>query len=867
MKKLTVLFLLICSVVFAQKGRYPMEMVSGKMIKEYTPEYMGLKRDLPEGYTENMRAILAQAAAIRVEATAQTKASANIVLTYETVPPADVKAVFEKAAATWSTVFSSDVPINVYVKWASLATNVLGSAGATVNVRNFVGANRLNTFYPIALAEKMAHKNLNGTNADILATFNSDFTAWYIGTDGMPNINQIDLYSVVLHEMGHGLGFIGQVSVTSGEAGYPYPGIFDQYMINAANVALMDTNSFKNPSAALYTQLTSGKINLSTPAVLRNNGSAGKLYTPSTYSDGSSIYHVDQVKYKVGDANALMTPQIARGEVTRNIGPIVSSAFNDFGWYSSNLIGEEYNDTEDQASDKVFSVQVYSDTLWDESSLKLYLAVNSNTFNPVSSFTKAGNTYSYSLPKSATPRNIKYYWYAEEKSGKKFVTPAEAPVISGTRFGSYFEFNIAPDTTKPEVVYSNPLKYIFTSQTSVPLPTLLAADNIGIDTVYMEYSINSGAAIRKGFSKVAGLTYSFTNSFDFASGLLKAGDVIKYRIIVKDKAKVTNTVTLPATGTYDFTVLGLQSAVGSYKQNFDTPPTTDFYLKGFSFAKPSGFTTTGLHSAHPYADGSEESYNGAGGSDKFTNSDAVLLKPITVRADTAKIYFDEVVLVEPGDAGASFLNADGTVNRSFYDYVTVQASNDAGKNWYNLINGWDSNFSTTWLNAYNTGFDAAGNSTGVGSATLVKKREIDLFSSGKFKAGDQLVFRFRLHADVGAHGWGWAIDNLNIQGSVAGTPPPLVLATEPTTYLSELFVSPNPTSHWVNIRLALGSDDEKVLTGIVGSQGQWIQQESLQIKGGLLEKQFDISTLPAGTYYVQVITNRNVYNKRIIVVR
>jgi hypothetical protein len=867
MKKLTVLFLLVCSVVFAQKGRYPMEMVPGKMIKEYTPEYMGLKRDLPEGYTENMRAILAQAAAIRVEATAQTKASANIVLTYETVPPADVKAVFEKAAATWSTVFSSDVPINVYVKWASLATNVLGSAGATVNVRNFVGANRLNTFYPIALAEKMAHKNLNGTNADILATFNSDFTAWYIGTDGMPNINQIDLYSVVLHEMGHGLGFIGQVSVTSGEAGYPYPGIFDQYMINAANVALMDTNSFKNPSAALYTQLTSGKINLSTPAVLRNNGSAGKLYTPSTYSDGSSIYHVDQVKYKVGDANALMTPQIARGEVTRNIGPIVTSAFNDFGWYSSNLIGEEYNDTEDQASDKVFSVQVYSDTLWDESSLKLYLAVNSNTFNAVSSFTKAGNTYSYSLPKSATARNIKYYWYAEEKSGKKFVTPAEAPVISGTRFGSYFEFNIAPDTTKPEVVYSNPLKYIFTSQTSVPLPTLLAADNIGIDTVYMEYSINSGAAIRKGFSKVAGLTYSFTNSFDFASGLLKAGDVIKYRIIVKDKAKVTNTVTLPASGSYDFTVLGLQSAVGSYKQNFDTPPTTDFYLKGFSFAKPSGFTTTGLHSAHPYADGSEESYNGAGGSDKFTNSDAVLLKPITVRADTAKIYFDEVVLVEPGDAGASFLNADGTVNRSFYDYVTVQASNDAGKNWYNLINGWDSNFSTTWLNAYNTGFDAAGNSTGVGSATLVKKREIDLFSSGKFKAGDQLVFRFRLHADVGAHGWGWAIDNLNIQGSVAGTPPPLVLATEPTTYLSELFISPNPTSHWVNIRLALGSADEKVLTGIVGSQGQWIQQESMQVKGGLLEKQFDISSLPTGTYFVQVITNRNVYNKRIIVVR
>ena len=867
MKKLLLLLLLICSATYAQKGRYKMEMVPGKMIEEYTPEYLGLKRDLPAGYTESMRAILAQSAAIKVQSSTQTKASANIVVTYETVPPADVKAVFEKAAATWSAVFSSDVPINVNVKWASLAANVLGSAGASVNVRNFVGANRLNTFYPIALAEKMAHKNLNGTNPDIVATFNSDFTAWYIGTDGVPNINQIDLYSVVLHEMGHGLGFIGQVSVDNGEAGYSYPGIFDQAMINAANVSLMDTNSFKNPSAALYTQVTSGKINLSSPSILRNNGSAGKLYTPATYSAGSSIYHVDQVKYKVGDANALMTPQIARGEITRSIGPIVTSAFNDFGWYSSNLIGEEYNDTEDQENDKVFSVKVYSDTLWEESSLKLYLAINSNTFNPVSAFTKTGNTYSYTLSKNAIARNIKYYWYAEEKSGKKFVTPAEAPVISGTRFGSYFEFNIAPDTTKPEVVYSNPLKYIFSSQTSVPLPTLLAADNIGIDTVYMEYSINSGAAVRKGFTKVPGLSFSYTNSFEFASGLLKAGDVVKYRIIVKDKAKTTNTVTLPATGTYDFTVIGLQSVAANYKQNFDTPPTTDFYLKGFSFAQPSGFSSIGLHSAHPYADGSEESYNGSGGSDKFTNSDAILLKPITVRADTARIYFDEVVLVEPGEAGASFLNQDGSVNRSFYDYVIVQASNDNGKNWYNLINGWDSNFSTTWLNAYNTGFDAAGNSSGIGTSTLFKKREIDILSSGKFKAGDQLVFRFRLHADIGAHGWGWAIDNLNIQGSVAPPPPPLVLATEPMSLVPELQVSPNPTSRVVRVQLGLASPNEEVRLGILGSQGQWVQQETLQVKGNFLDKQIDISSLPAGTYFVQVITNRNVYNKRIIVVR
>jgi hypothetical protein len=390
----------------------------------------------------------------------------------------------------------------------------------------------------------------------------------------------------------------------------------------------------------------------------------------------------------------------------------------------------------------------------------------------------------------------------------------------------------------------------------------------------MEYAINNGAVIRKGFKKVAGFSYSYSNSFEFAAGLLKAGDVIKYRVIVKDKAKTTNVVTLPANGTFDFTVLSLQAPAASYSQNFDSTPSSDFYLKGFSFAKPTGFSTIGLHSQHPYADGTEESYDGAGGSDQFTNSDAILLKPITVRADSAKISFDEVVLVEPGEEGASFLNINGTVNREFFDYVTVQASKDAGKNWFNLINGWDSNHSALWLGVYNSGTDSKGNSTGLGTSTLVIKREIDLLSSGIIKAGDQLVFRFRLHADVGAHGWGWAIDNLTIQGEVASPPPPpppppppLVLAAEPAVYSAELQVTPNPSSQVIRVRLNVGSQEEQIQAGILNASGQWVKQESLQLNGGMLDKQFDISTLPTGMYFVQVIVNRSVYYKRIVVVR
>ena len=66
MRNLLLLLVLISFAAFPQKGRHKMEMVPGSMIKEYTPEYLGLKRDLPEGYTDNMRAILAQAAAIKL---------------------------------------------------------------------------------------------------------------------------------------------------------------------------------------------------------------------------------------------------------------------------------------------------------------------------------------------------------------------------------------------------------------------------------------------------------------------------------------------------------------------------------------------------------------------------------------------------------------------------------------------------------------------------------------------------------------------------------------------------------------------------------------------------------------------------------
>lgn len=882
-------FLLVFSLInglHAQKLK--MEMKPGEMVEEFTPEKSGIIRKLPADYYEKTLAqILEKANKKSMAINIPTVSTSEFIITYEVPPPANVKAVFEQAAATWANFLKSDIPIRIYVKWRPLATGILGSAGAYSSVRNFVGANKLNTWYPIALAEKMAHINLNGTDSDIVATFNSDYPDWFIGTNGVPTNKQIDLYSVALHEMGHGLGFIGQIqaditsnSTSSATAGYGYPGIFDQFIFDNKNKLLVDTLTYQNNSNQLFKQIISDSLYLNSASILRNNaGNSARLYAPKPtqispknplgYMEGSSVYHVDQNTYPPGNINALMTPQIAPGEITAQLGPIVKGIFNDIGWYSSNIIDAELKDTEE--SQVLFSAKVYSDTLWDEKSLKLMYSVDKSILSatPVTTFTKTGsNTYSYllTLPKSTANRKVSYYWTANELSGKKFTSPAEAPVIAGTKFGSYNEFVIGVDTVKPIVVYSNPLKYIFTSQTTIPLPNLLAIDNLGIDTIYMEYSINGAALKGQGFKKLVGDTYSYSNAFSFLAGVLKSGDVIKYRIVVKDKAKITNVVNLPASGFYEFKVLGILASTKTYVSSFDQQPSADFYLKGFAFSQPTGFSSPSLSSDHPYADGLEESYDGGGGSDKFTNNDAVLLKPIIIRSDTAKIYFDEVALVEPGDQGEAFLNVDGTVNRNFFDYVIVQGSNDLGKTWANFTNGWDANSFSIWQNAWNSKTDKEGNSIALGSPSLLKKREIDMLASGKFKPGDQVIIRFRLHADVGAHGWGWWIDNLNIQGSSTISNP--ILAIGPGTEIKDLQVSPNPTSGRLLIQMPLLSDGNKeVNIAFSDMMGKLILSKKYQLTGDLFKEELDLSALAQGTYLLQVQTGDKLISRKIVLIK
>jgi hypothetical protein len=148
---------------------------------------------------------------------------------------------------------------------------------------------------------------------------------------------------VVLHEIGHGLGFFGsmQVSGLQGSWGFgtsdpAVPAIYDRFAEDENGAALINTARFGNPSPVLANVLQSGDVFFSGPesdvaAAIEPGPIPVELYAPTDWNSGSSYSHVDEATYPSTDPNALMTPRVGN-EVIHQVGPIVCGMFADMGW-------------------------------------------------------------------------------------------------------------------------------------------------------------------------------------------------------------------------------------------------------------------------------------------------------------------------------------------------------------------------------------------------------------------------------------------------------------------------------------------------------------------------------------------------------
>lgn len=258
---------------------------------------------------------------------ANIEKKSNFIVNFNTVPTVAREAV-QAAIDVWSENFVSSVPINVNVSWGRASSyGILAAASAKNNFANFPNAPDKTLYYAAALANALAGKDIDPTAPELEITITSD-APWYYGTDGKCPPRSYDLESVILHEMGHGLGFISgnYYDQYSGYGRIDQPTPFDAYAQLPDGRRLADMPS---PSIETGKALTSPLYWSGENAIKANNGIKPPLYAPSIYEPGSSISHLDERTFSQSGANSVMTPNLDSGEVFHLPGSLLLAMIDD----------------------------------------------------------------------------------------------------------------------------------------------------------------------------------------------------------------------------------------------------------------------------------------------------------------------------------------------------------------------------------------------------------------------------------------------------------------------------------------------------------------------------------------------------------
>src|SRR5690606_24943806 len=257
----------------------------------------------------------------------------------------EAKQAFEYATSIWESFLTSPVEIRVAAVWTNLPGGTLGSAGPAFWAANFTGTPKHNIYYPGPLAEKLAGEDLNGAEEyDIVAQFNNT-AEWHFESSGIPDTGEFDFITVVLHELGHGLGFTSTFEVEDDIGMYGrytndgVPFAYDLFLVNGTSKNLYE--AFASPSAQLAAQLTGDNIHFKSPLAI------AKVFAPDVFSEGSSISHLDSVVFPQGSPNSLMRPFVNPNEVNHDPGAVTKKIFSEMAWVTTYIAHDHLKDRED----------------------------------------------------------------------------------------------------------------------------------------------------------------------------------------------------------------------------------------------------------------------------------------------------------------------------------------------------------------------------------------------------------------------------------------------------------------------------------------------------------------------------------------
>lgn len=250
---------------------------------------------------------------------------------------ADEQSAMNNAASAFSQMFGSHFSNSGTITLDATAyndasVNVLASAGS------LVAYNGAGTFGggEVVRTKLQGGIDLNGAAADGMVNVNFAYFSARGLNDPVP-VGTYDFYSTLYHEYTHALGFMSSLN----EAGQPFVGsrhngtgewaTFDQYLVDATGNRVVN-NSYVLQDGIWDATRTGGSTLYfnGANAVAANGGQLVNLYSPTTWSDGSSVSHLDDETPAL--AKMMMASSTFDGLSARNFSGIEVGMLRDLGY-------------------------------------------------------------------------------------------------------------------------------------------------------------------------------------------------------------------------------------------------------------------------------------------------------------------------------------------------------------------------------------------------------------------------------------------------------------------------------------------------------------------------------------------------------
>lgn len=249
---------------------------------------------------------------------------------------------FQYAIEIWASALDSPVEIRVGATFDQLSCGqsfvTLGLAQPVSGFFGFDGAPDPEVIYPSPLADRLAGMDLDPDNDDIMAQFNSSFgttcnfpAGWYYGTDGQPNGQDSDFVTVVLHELGHGLGFLSFINVTNGERELDRNDAFSLWLVddrsNQSLASMTNAQRLSAMTAPGHLKWEGAEVVAASGVLTDGVDDSGRveMFAPADPQIGSSVSHWSDALLP----NELMEP-IFTGPI-HDVG-LAKQAMADIGW-------------------------------------------------------------------------------------------------------------------------------------------------------------------------------------------------------------------------------------------------------------------------------------------------------------------------------------------------------------------------------------------------------------------------------------------------------------------------------------------------------------------------------------------------------